>query len=132
MLLAGNHTIYGVLDIPMLALGVYEETGRVVRGLGDDNHFAVPVWRDILTRLGAVRGTRENCGRLFEAGEAVLVFPGGGREVFKHKGERYKLVWKERVGFARLAIQYGVPIVPFASVGVEDMFEIVLECRPTC
>ena len=58
MLLAGNHTIYGVLDIPMLALGVYEETGRVVRGLGDDNHFAVPVWRDLLTRLGAVRGPR--------------------------------------------------------------------------
>jgi hypothetical protein len=127
VLLAGNHTIYGVLDIPMLALEVYEKTGRVVRGLGDHNHFALPVWRDLLTRLGAVRGTRENCGRLFEAGEAVLVFPGGGREVFKHKGEKYKLVWKERVGFARLAIQYGVPIVPFASVGVEDMFEIILD-----
>jgi 1-acyl-sn-glycerol-3-phosphate acyltransferase len=67
VLLAGKHTIYGVLDIPMLALEVYEETGRVVRGLGDHNHFAVPVWRDLLTRLGAVRGTRENCGRLFEA-----------------------------------------------------------------
>ena len=99
----------------------------MVRGLGDHNHFAVPVWRDLLTRLGVVRGTRENCGRLFAAGEAVLVFPGGGREVFKHKGEKYALVWKERVGFARLAIQYGVPIVPFASVGVEDMFEIVLD-----
>jgi hypothetical protein len=129
VLLAGNHTIYGVLDIPMLALEVYEKTGRLVRGLGDHNHFALPVWRDFLTRLGAVRGTRENCGRLFETGEAVLVFPGGGREVFKHKGEKYTLVWKERVGFARLAIQYGVPIVPFASVGVEDMFEIVLDAE---
>ena len=73
----------------------------MVRGLGDHNHFAVPVWRDLLTRLGVVRGTRENCGRLFAAGEAVLVFPGGGREVFKHKGEKYVLVWKERVGFAQ-------------------------------
>ena len=127
LLLAGNHTIYGVLDIPMLGLEIYESTGRLIRGLGDDNHFAVPVWRDLLCRLGVVRGTRENCGRLFEAGEAVLVFPGGGREVFKHKGEKYQLVWKERVGFARMAIQHGVPIVPFASVGVEDMFEIVLD-----
>jgi 1-acyl-sn-glycerol-3-phosphate acyltransferase len=125
LLLTGNHTIYGLLDIPMLGLEVYEKTGRVVRGLGDHNHFALPVWRDL--RLGAVRGTRENCARLLEAGEAVLVFPGGGREVMKHKHEQYKLVWKERVGFARLAIQYGVPIVPFASVGVEDMFEIVVD-----
>lgn len=127
VLLAGNHTIYGLLDIPMLALEIFEKTGRVVRGLGDHNHFAVPLWRDLLVRLGAVRGTREDCARLFEAGEAVLVFPGGGREVMKHKHERYKLIWKERVGFARLAIQYGVPIVPFASVGVEDMFEIVVD-----
>ncbi|MDJ0869719.1 MAG: lysophospholipid acyltransferase family protein, partial [Myxococcota bacterium] len=127
VLLTGNHTIYGMLDIPMLGLEIYEATGRVVRGLGDHNHFALPVWRELLRRIGAVRGTRENCGRLFEAGEAVLVFPGGGREVMKHKGEKYRLVWKERVGFARLAIEHGVPIVPFASVGVEDMFEIVLD-----
>jgi hypothetical protein len=127
VLLAGNHSIYGALDIPMLGIEIYEKTGRAVRGLGDHNHFALPLWRDALLRIGAVRGTRENCARLFEAGDAVLVFPGGGREVMKHKHERYKLIWKERIGFARLAIQYGVPIVPFAAVGVEDMFEIVVD-----
>jgi 1-acyl-sn-glycerol-3-phosphate acyltransferase len=129
VLLTGNHTVYGLLDIPMLALEIAEKTGRLVRGLGDHNHFALPIWRDVLHRLGAVRGTRENCARLFERGEAVLVFPGGGREVMKHKGEKYQLIWKERVGFARLAIEHGVPIVPFASVGVEDMFEIVADAE---
>jgi 1-acyl-sn-glycerol-3-phosphate acyltransferase len=129
VLLAGNHTMYGLLDIPMLGLAVLDATGRLVRGLGDHNHFAVPIWRDVLRRLGVVRGTRENCAALFEQGEAVLVFPGGGREVMKRKGERYKLVWKERIGFARLAIQCGVPIVPFASVGVEEMFEIVADAE---
>jgi 1-acyl-sn-glycerol-3-phosphate acyltransferase len=127
VLLAGNHTIYGMLDIPMLGLEVFEKTGRAVRGLGDHNHFKLPVWRDLLRQIGAVRGTREVCGRLFEMGEAVLVFPGGGREVMKHKHEQYQLVWKERIGFARMAIEYGVPIVPFASVGVEDMFDVVLD-----
>lgn len=127
VLLTGNHTIFGLVDIPMLGVLVLEATGRLVRGLGDHNHFAVPVWRDLLRRLGTVRGTRENCVELFQRGEAVLVFPGGGREVMKRKGERYKLVWKERIGFARLAIEQGVPIVPFASVGVDDMFEIVAD-----
>ncbi|MDH3685604.1 MAG: acyltransferase family protein [Myxococcales bacterium] len=127
VLLTGNHTVFGLVDIPMLGLEVYEKTGRTVRGLADHNHFAVAGWRDFLTRIGAVRGTREITARLFEEGEAVMVFPGGGREVMKHRGERYKLIWKERIGFARLAIQHGVPIVPFASVGVEDMFEIVAD-----
>jgi len=127
VLLTGNHTIYGLLDIPMLGLEIYEKTGRTVRGLGDHNHFALPIWRDMLRRIGAVRGTRENCARLFAAGEAVLVFPGGGREVMKHKHEQYQLIWKERIGFARLSIQHRVPIVPFASVGVEDMFEVVVD-----
>ena len=45
----------------------------------------------------------------------------------KHRHEKYKLIWKERIGFARLAIEHGVPILPFASVGVEDMFEIVAD-----
>lgn len=129
VLLTGNHTIYGLLDIPMLGLEVYEQTGRAVRGLGDHNHFALPLWRDLLLRIGAVRGTREACSRLFEEDQAVLVFPGGGREVMKHKHEQYQLIWKERIGFARLAIQHGVPIVPFASVGVENMFEILVDAE---
>lgn len=127
VLLTGNHSLYGLLDIPMLGLEIYEKTGRTVRGLADHNHFELPIWRDLLQGIGAVRGTREGCAQLFEAGEAVLVFPGGGREVMKHKHERYQLIWKDRIGFARMAIEYGVPIVPFASVGVEDMFEIVAD-----
>lgn len=127
VLLTGNHSIYGLVDIPMLGVEIYEKTGRAVRGLADHIHFELPVWRDLLLKIGAVRGTRDACARLFESGEAVLVFPGGGREVMKHKRERYRLIWKERIGFARLAIQHSVPIVPFASVGVEDMFEIVVD-----
>jgi hypothetical protein len=111
--------------MPLFMLEFYEKTGRMARALGDHFHFDVPVWRDLARKFGVVDGTRENCAALFEAGEAVLVFPGGGREVMKRKGEKYKLLWKERIGFARLAIQYRVPIVPFASVGIEDMFEIV-------
>jgi len=125
VLMAGNHTVFGMLDIPMFGLEIFEHTGRSVRGLADHIHFALPGWRDLLVRLGAVRGTREECARLFREGHAVLVFPGGGREVCKHMDEKYRLIWKERIGFARLAIEHGVPIVPFASVGVEDMFEIV-------
>ena len=74
-----------------------------------------------------VRGTRDNVRVLMGDGEDILVFPGGGNEVFKDRGQRYKLLWKERIGFARLAIEHGYPIVPFAAVGAEEMLDIVAD-----
>lgn len=123
----GNHTIYGLIDISVFAAEIYQKHDIFLRGLADTNHFMVPGWRDALIDFGAVVGTRENCSALMEAGEHVLVFPGGGREVMKRKGERYKLIWKNRTGFARMAIRYGYPIMPFASVGAEDAYDIWLD-----
>jgi len=126
-LFVGNHTLMGVLDVPLMLLGLYARTGIVVRPLGDHVHFRVPLWRDLLGRFGTVDGTRDNCEALMRAGESILVFPGGAREVFKHKHERYRLIWKNRLGFARLAIAHGYPIVPFAAVGAEDCYDVVFD-----
>ena len=125
----GNHTIYGLLDISVFATELYSDHGIYLRGLADRSHFLLPGWRETLVRLGAVLGTRENCSALMEEREQVLVFPGGGREVMKRKGERYKLIWKNRTGFARLAIRHGYPIMPFASVGVEEAYDIVWDAE---
>jgi len=126
-LLVGNHTLMGVLDAPLLVVGLQERRDIVVRSLGDHLHFQVPLWRDLLERFGVVEGTPENCRALMRAGEPILVFPGGGREVFKHKGEQYQLVWKQRLGFVRLAIEHGFPIVPFAAVGAEECYDILVD-----
>ncbi len=126
-LLVGNHTLMGVLDVPLLLVELHERRGVLVRSLGDHLHFVVPIWRDLLARLGTVDGTRENCRALMRAGESILVFPGGGREVFKRKGEKYRLIWKDRLGFVRLAIEFGYPIVPFAAVGAEECYDIVAD-----
>lgn len=126
-LLAGNHTIYGVLDVPLMVAEIHGQRGRFPRGMADHAHYAVPLWRDLLGRFGAVRGTRENCAELLEAGEGVLVYPGGGREVMKRKDEAYKLIWKERLGFVKLAVAHGAPIVPFGAIGVDDAYDIHID-----
>jgi 1-acyl-sn-glycerol-3-phosphate acyltransferase len=125
-LLVGNHTVLGVLDLPLFCAELWER-GRIVRALGDRAQFKVPGWRNMLKRFGVVEGTRANCAELMQRGELILVFPGGGREVAKRKGEHYKLVWKNRMGFARMAIQYGYPIIPFASVGADDAVDILVD-----
>jgi 1-acyl-sn-glycerol-3-phosphate acyltransferase len=125
-LLVGNHTLMGVLDSPLMCAELWER-GRMVRSLGDHAHFKVPGWRGFLSSFGVVRGTRANTAELMRRGELILVFPGGGREVAKRKGEHYKLVWKNRMGFARMAIEHGYPIVPFAAVGAEEALDIVVD-----
>lgn len=127
LLFVGNHTLYGLIDIPLLFDELWRKKRILLRGLADRGHYRVPFWRDMLTSLGAVLGTRENCAALMRSGEAIVVFPGGSREVFKTRDEKYKLLWKERYGFARLAIEHGCTVVPFASVGVEDAYDILLD-----
>jgi 1-acyl-sn-glycerol-3-phosphate acyltransferase len=126
-LLGGNDTIYAFLDLPFMMAELWKRRHVAVRGLGENAHYAIPVWRDVLTRCGMVRGTRENVRALMRERQTVLVFPGGAREVNKRRREKYQLMWKKRLGFARLAIEHGYPIVPFAAVGAEEMLDILID-----
>ncbi|MBB2989135.1 1-acyl-sn-glycerol-3-phosphate acyltransferase [Mycolicibacterium iranicum] len=98
-----------------------------MRVLGNHAHFKLPRWRDLLSAVGVVPGTPATAEELMRRGETILVFPGGGREVAKRKGEKYQLLWENRMGFARLAVKHGYPIVPFATVGAEDSLDVVVD-----
>src|SRR5208337_1684038 len=123
----GNHTLYGVQDVPHILYELKRVHGIFPRTLSDRIHFEVPVWRDLVTAFGCVKGTRESCTALMRAGQNLMVFPGGQREVFKRKNEAYRLVWKERIGFVQLAAAFGYPIVPFASLGADESLHIAVD-----
>jgi len=125
-LYVGNHPLFAV-DYPLMAVELFEKKDILLRPLGDHWHFKIPVWGTLMTNIGCVDGTPENCSRLMETGEHIVVFPGGGREAFKRKGEEHQLIWKERVGFARMAIRHGYPIIPFASKGADNVYSILLD-----
>jgi len=124
-LFVANHTIHGVLDVPLYAVEVYRQKGIFMRGLADHFHYLIPLWRDFLSWIGSVPGTPLNCSKLMASGESILVFPGGGREVCKRKGESYQLIWKQRTGFAKLAIKHQYDIIPIAAIGIDDAFSII-------
>jgi 1-acyl-sn-glycerol-3-phosphate acyltransferase len=126
-LLIGNHTVYAFLDLPFMMTGVWKSRRILVRGMGEDAHYKVPVWRDVLGACGMVRGTRDNVRALMRDHQTILIFPGGSREVYKRRGQQYQLLWKERMGFARLAIEQGYPIVPCAAVGAEHMLDVIAD-----
>ncbi len=127
LLFVGNHTLFGLLDAPLLLAELWREQGVWPRPLGDHIHFKIPGWRELIEAFGVVDGTRENCAAVMREGDPMIVFPGGAREVAKRKGEKYKLIWKERTGFVRMAMQHGYTIVPFAAIGAEDAFDLKMD-----
>ena len=126
-LFVGNHTLYGVQDVPHILYELQRVHGIFPRTLADRAHFTIPIWRDLLTAVGCVMGTRENCAALMRSGQHLMVFPGGAREVFKRKNEAYELIWKERIGFVQMAAAHGYRIAPFASLGGDESLHILLD-----
>ena len=127
-LLVGNHTAFGMAEVVLIPYFVHRELGVRVRGLADRSLAdARGLAADLLAAAGAVIGEPDVGAQLMRHGETVLVFPGGGREMPKFKGEDYQLRWEGRSGFARLAIAHDYPIVPVGLVGGDDVYRSLVE-----
>lgn len=124
-LYVSNHTLLGLTDGPLYIPEIYHRKDIFLRVLVDKMHESVPVWRGIMSDYGTAIGSKENCRKLMEQKQHILVFPGGANEVCKKKGEEYRLVWKERYGFAKLAIEAGYPIIPISGLGGDELYDII-------
>lgn len=122
-LLVANHA-FG-FDVAFVMARVQAQTGRRVWALGEHAWWRVPGIRRLAAATGTVDGTPANVDRLLENDELVLVLPGGLRESMKPRELRYRLLWGHRYGFVRAAIRRCAPIVPLASLGADDYFDLV-------
>lgn len=127
-LLVANHGLNGHDGVVLGAL-LWRELGRLPFWLGETNLFRVPGLRQVLDFFDAVPGERGAAVSILKRGEIVVVYPGGVNDSFKLSTERHKLMWGPRSGFARVAMEAGVPIVPIAACGVDDMYTVVARER---
>jgi 1-acyl-sn-glycerol-3-phosphate acyltransferase len=121
VLLCANHS--GQLPFDGLVIGValfLEATPpRVIRSMVEHFVPSVPFASYLFSRWGQITGTPENCRRLLEDEQAILVFPEGARGVSKPFSRRYQLQ-DFGLGFMRLALETRTPIVPVAVIGAEE------------
>ncbi|OBB96407.1 lysophospholipid acyltransferase family protein [Mycobacterium sp. 852002-40037_SCH5390672] len=121
-LLVGNHTQFGS-EVFLIPDAVRRSIGTRVRPLADRNFGRLRgLPADLMAAFGGVIGAPESARELMRHDETILVFPGGGGEIAKFKGEEYMLRWQGRSGFARLAVENGYPIVPVGLVGGDDVY----------
>jgi 1-acyl-sn-glycerol-3-phosphate acyltransferase len=126
-LVVANHSGVLPLDAIMMQAAIYNEhpAGRNLRLLGADLVYALPGLASLARRSGHARADPGEAQRLLAAGELVGVFPEGYKGIGKPFAERYRLQRFGRGGFARTALQAGVPIIPCAIVGAEEIYPMI-------
>lgn len=126
-LVVANHSGGVPYDGAMLIHGIHRAhpRHRRLRPLVANFAFRSPWMSQVVARIGGVRATPAIARALLKAGELVGVFPEGLRGVGKLYRERYRLERFGRGGFVRLALETGVPIVPVAIVGAEEIHPVL-------
>jgi 1-acyl-sn-glycerol-3-phosphate acyltransferase len=121
VLLVGNHAGQLPFDGAMLstAMVLDADPPRICRPMGEYWIPRIPWFNIFAARSGAMVGTPRNCVSMLEDGEVVMVFPEGVRGMNKLYSERYRLQ-RFGLGFLRLALETGTPVVPVALVGSEE------------
>lgn len=121
VMLVSNHSGQLPFDGLIIAAAMLfdAKAPRLLRAMIERFVPTLPYASYLFSRWGQIVGTPENCTRLLEDEEAILVFPEGARGVSKAYTQRYQLQ-DFGLGFMRLALATKSPIVPVAVVGAEE------------
>ena len=129
-LLVSNHSGTLPWDALMVKLAVFDERGRHLRLLAADLALSVPFVGEVARKGGTTLACDEDAQRLLRIGELVGVMPEGFKGIGKPFSERYRLQRFGRGGFVEVAIRAGVPIVPVAVVGAEEIYPLIGNVKP--
>ena len=102
---------------------------RPLRGTAHDVLMAAPILGDYFKAMGVIPASRQGVTAAFEAGQDVVIWPGGEQDAMRNWRRRDEAVLAGRKGFVRQAIRSGVPIVPVATVGGHDTVFVLSEGR---
>jgi 1-acyl-sn-glycerol-3-phosphate acyltransferase len=130
-LLVANHGFGGILDLNVFAIFAALDEVSLDRPVTSLTHRLA--WQVGLGRIVEAAGARpaslESALAAFAAGHHVLVLPGGDLDAGKPWHRRNEIVFGGRRGFARLAMDAGVPIVPIVTAGAGESLLVLSDGR---
>ncbi|XVF06247.1 hypothetical protein REPUB_Repub06bG0031300 [Reevesia pubescens] len=134
VLLVGYHMLMG-FELSCLIEAFLKEKKIMIRGVAhpelfwgklqtSSNEFSFSDWVKV---MGALPVSANYLYKALSTKSHVLLYPGGAREALHQKGEQYKLFWPIQQEIVRMAAKFGATIVPFGTVGEDDIVELVLD-----
>nr|XP_008114417.1 PREDICTED: transmembrane protein 68 isoform X1 [Anolis carolinensis]XP_016851149.1 PREDICTED: transmembrane protein 68 isoform X1 [Anolis carolinensis] len=84
---------------------------KICHSVVDRFVFKLPGLKNMLEILQMKPGTKDECLCTLKEGHLMAISPGGMREAL-FSDENYKMIWGKRKGFAQIALDAKVPIIP--------------------
>ncbi|KAI0221979.1 Transmembrane protein 68 [Lamellibrachia satsuma] len=94
---------------------------RQLRAVGDRFLFKIPGFRLLMDVFCVHPGSVSQGVELMKDGHILAIAPGGVREAF-FSDEYYKMLWGKRVGFAKIALEAKVPVIPMFTQNCNEAF----------
>eukprot|EP00878_Enallax_costatus_P007622 GHUV01007981.1.p1 GENE.GHUV01007981.1~~GHUV01007981.1.p1 ORF type:complete len:298 (+),score=73.54 GHUV01007981.1:1660-2553(+) len=92
-----------------------------IYSIAADAVFHIPLWKHVMTWIGALPATAHNFRKLLQKGSVGLI-PGGIAEMFMVEDDREVIKLLDRKGFVRIAVEMGTPLVPCYHFGNSRLF----------
>lgn len=94
---------------------------RMIQAVGDRFLFRVPGWKLLMDVFKVCPGTVQACAQILREGNLLSLAPGGVLEAL-FGDEYYRLLWGNRIGFAKVALEGKAPIIPIFTENLREGF----------
>ncbi len=134
VLLIGSHN--GGLAAPDTVMMTYDwfrqfGTERLAYALMEPKIWqALPGLARLATQVGTIQPHPDLIRAALRRGAAVLIYPGGTKDVFRLHSLRNKIYFHGHKGFIKLALLEEVPIIPFISHGAHSTLIVLADIYP--
>lgn len=112
------------IDMYYFISKIFLFNSKLIHTVGDRFLFKFPGWSIISDVMKVIPGTVQTCSAILKEGNMLSISPGGVYEA-QFGDSYYELLWKKRMGFAKVALDAKVSIVPLFTRNVREAFRTV-------
>lgn len=114
---------HGAIPIDMYYLNsrMVLQKDRLIYAIGDRFLFKLPGFGTISEAFHISPGTVQSCVNILKEGNLLAISPGGVYEA-QFGDNYYELLWRNRIGFAKVALEAKVPIIPCFTQNLREGF----------
>ncbi|XP_011636240.1 transmembrane protein 68 [Pogonomyrmex barbatus] len=112
------------IDMYYFISKIFLYNSKLICTVGDRFLFKIPGWSVIADVAKIIPGTIQTCSAILKEGNMLAISPGGVYEA-QFGDSYYELMWKKRMGFAKVALDAKVNIIPVFTRNVREAFRTV-------
>lgn len=109
------------IDMYYFVASIYLKMDRLIYTVGDRFLFKLPGWNIIAQALKVSAGTVMSCTETLKNGHLLAISPGGVYEA-QFGNNYYELLWQQRLGFCKVALESKAPIIPMFTENIREGF----------